>query len=85
MPTFLAAGLLSGGGIVVLAPVDDVNVGEEFAGGGAGVAPVAASGQVVTKVGAVQRSGLPGGAEIFFAEGNKGHVSLHQVPTGAYK
>ena len=71
LSTFFAAGLLSGGGIVVVAPVDDVNVGEEFAGGGVVVAPVAASGQVVTKVGAVQRSGLPGGAEIFIAEGSK--------------
>ena len=81
--TCLNAGLLSGGGIVVLALVDDVNVGEEFAGGGAGVAPVAASGQVETQVGAFPRSGFSGGGEICIAKGSKGGFLLHQVSTRA--
>ena len=85
IPTFLAAGLLSGGEFVILGPVDDVDVGEEPAGGGMGVAPVAASGQIKTPVGAFQGSGVSGGGEIFVAKGSKGGFLLHQVSTGFYK
>ena len=57
-PTFLAAGLLSGSDIIVLVPVDEVNFGEELAGGRTDVAPVAADGQLRAPVGAVPRSGV---------------------------
>ena len=80
--TYLAAGFLSGGGVVALVPVDDVNVGEELASGGAGVAPVAASGQVETQVGAFPRSGFSGGGEIVLVKGSKGGFSS---PSGFHK
>ena len=72
IPTSIAAGLLSSCELAILAPVDDVNVGEEVAGGGTAVAPVAAAGQGETQVGAVQRSGVPGGGEVFLGRGSKG-------------
>ena len=72
IPTCLAAGLLSGGDIIALVPVDDVNFGEELAAGRTGVAPVAADGEVGAEVFAVQGSGVSVGGEIIIVKGNKG-------------
>ena len=47
------------------------------------MAPVATSGEVETKVGAVQGSGVFRCGEIFLAEGKEQGVLLNQVSTGA--